>query len=363
MRVILSCAGTGGHIYPAIAIADKIKERHPEAEILFIGTKTGMENRLVPAAGYDIKGIDSKGFDRKNLLKNFETLSALNRGSREAARIIKEFAPDAVIGTGGYVTVPVIESAHRHGFRTYIHEQNAFPGVANKLLSRVADKVFVSFKGTEKVFRHPDRAVLTGNPVRSDFMSLGREECRRKLGIAEGETMILVFGGSLGAEMINRAALEFVGVNELSGIRLFVVTGKRYYEDMVSELAKKKNADYVTLLAYADNMPELMCASDLIASRSGAIAVAEITACGKPSVLVPSPNVTNNHQYYNAKAVADEGAAVLLEEKYLKENPSALAEELLSLLARPESMASMAEAARKAGTLDAAERIAEETGF
>ena len=353
MKVILTCGGTGGHIYPAIAIADKIKEKHPEAEILFIGTKKGMENNLVPAAGYNIKGIDASGFSRKSIKANVATLHNLRVGGRDAEKIIKDFKPDLAIGTGGYVTGSVLLHAHHLGVPCCVHEQNAIPGMANKLISEFADKVFISFENTLSGFRHPKRVVYTGNPIRSDFTKLDRKACREELGIKDDEIMILATGGSLGAAKLNEEIIKFAKKISLPEIKLFFVTGKRYYDQIEKECPK----DHVTLIDYANNMPVLMTAADLVVSRSGAIAVSEITASGKPSVLVPSPNVTNNHQYHNAKAIADEGAAVLVEEKNFSEEESVLADEILSLLASPESLISMAEHAKRIGKTDAADII------
>ena len=357
MKVVLSCGGTGGHIYPAIAIADKIKEHHPDAEILFIGTKLGMENDLVPKAGYKIVGIDAKGIDRKNLLKNIETVVTYFEGSHEVKRILKEFKPDVVIGTGGYVTGSVISQAHRLGIKCCIHEQNAVPGVANKYLSGNADKVFISFEGTEKAFRHPERVTLTGNPIRSSFTALDREECRKALGLSPEDKMVLVFGGSLGAEVLNRETLGLVDEMAGSGIKLYFVTGKRYYEKIKAAVDSKAGTEGLTLVAYADNMPQLMSAADLVVSRAGAIAVSEITASGKPSVLVPSPNVTNNHQYHNAKAVADAGAALLIEEKDLPEGGNVLAKKVLELAKDSTKLQQMSADAARIGRVDAAEVI------
>ena len=221
MRFVLSCGGTGGHIYPAIAIADKIREKDPQAEILFIGTKKGMENRLVPAAGYEIKGIEARGFDRKNFLNNFKTVHTYLEDSQEVYRILKDYAPDAAIGTGGYVTGSVIAVAHRLGIRTYIHEQNALPGVANKFLSGFVDKVFVSFDGTQNAFRHPERVKLTGNPIRSGFTALDKAECRARLGLKDSEIMVLMFGGSLGVEVLNREALGLASKIEGTNVKLY----------------------------------------------------------------------------------------------------------------------------------------------
>ena len=202
MKVIMTCGGTGGHIYPAIAIADKIKEHNPDAEILFIGTKKGMENRLVPQAGYEIKGIDASGIDRKHLLRNFKTAINYIKGGNEASEIIREFGPGTVIGTGGYVTGSVIKKAKALGIPCYIHEQNAFPGVANKALESSVEKVFISFPEAASYFKDKSKIVLSGNPIRAGFINHPKT--------LHGKKCVLVCGGSLGAEMINRAAIEMI---------------------------------------------------------------------------------------------------------------------------------------------------------
>ena len=355
MRAILSCGGTGGHIYPAIAIADKIKENEPDAEILFIGTKKGMENRIVPDAGYRIEGIDASGFNRKNIMANVETLRNLREGSKEAYEIIKEFKPDVVIGTGGYVTGTVLTVAHRSSVPCFIHEQNAIPGMANRLISEYANGVFISFEGTGKGFRHQNRVFYTGNPVRSDFASLNRTECRKKLGIADDETMVLATGGSLGAAVLNREIVQLVNELTLPEVKVYFVSGKRYYDDIKAQCEGKR----VTLIDYADNMPELILASDLVISRAGAIAVSEITASARASVLIPSPNVTNNHQYHNAKAIADAGAAVLLEEKDMSSEYGELAAVVLDLVKDGDRRRTMAECAKQIGRSNAADVIYE----
>ena len=356
-KVLITCGGTGGHIYPGIAIASKIVEHDSDAKILFIGTKQGMENRLVPAAGFEIKGIDASGIDRHNLLKNFKTLENSIRGSHEAAKIIKEFAPDIAIGTGGYVTGTVIMQAHKQGIPCFIHEQNAVPGLTNKMLERFASKLFISFPESAEHFRHPEKTVLTGNPIRGEFSSLDRSECRKKLGLGD-ETFILLFGGSLGAEVLNEACLDLISKLPESGVKLCFVTGKRYYPEICKKLEKSGlNKPSLMLLDYADNMPELMTASDIIISRAGAIAVSEILACGKPSVLVPSPNVTNNHQYHNAKSIADRNAALLAEEKDIVGNYGKFSETVLKLANDRERINEMSKAARKIAVTDAAEKI------
>jgi len=365
MKAILTCAGTGGHIYPAIAIADKIKKEDPDAEILFIGTKAGMENTLVPKAGYNITGIDASGFNRSELMKNFKTLDNIVKGTVQARKILKEFKPDVVIGTGGYVTGPVVSTAASMGIKTCIHEQNAIPGMANKMLEGAVKKVFISFEDSKKYFKHPEKTILSGNPIRADFLTLDPAYCRRKLGVTDDTFAVLAFGGSLGAEMLNKAVIRMTERmvspegQALGKVKLFFVTGKRYYDEIHAAMDLNRLGDMVQLIPYADNMPELILASNVVISRAGAIAVSEIMASGKPSILIPSPNVTNDHQYHNAKAIADAGAAVLLEEKNLGDTFDGLADAVFALCKDEKAAAAMAEAARRTGSTTATDIIYE----
>lgn len=357
MKVILACGGTGGHIYPAIAIADKIKRKHPDAEILFIGTERGMERTLVPENGYAFDWISASGFNRKNIFKNIKTLADILKGSKQAGRLIKNFNPDFVIGTGGYVTGPVLKEAHRRGIPVYIQEQNAVPGVANKMLERYARKVFVSFPDSAKYFKDSKKLVFSGNPIRKAFSVAAIMDCRNMFGLAEKDFMVLVFGGSLGADVLNRETLKMIRALQADKVKVFFVTGQRYYEAVSAELQTMEDPSFVTLIPYADNMPTLLNAADLVISRAGAIALSEITACGKPSVLVPSPNVTNNHQYYNAKALESVGAAILLEEKDFRTDEPLLSDFVLKLKNNKEKLNAMAAASARMGRIDAADII------
>ena len=360
MRAILSCAGTGGHIYPAIAIADKIRRMEPDSEILFIGTKTGMENRLVPGAGYEIKSIDASGFNRKNMLKNVKTAVNLARGSRETEHILKEFKPDVVIGTGGYVTGTVVRKAAKLGIPCYIHEQNVVPGMANKMLEKYVQKVFISFEESRGHFQSADKLVLSGNPIRKEFLIEDVSDARAQLALTDSDFMILITGGSLGAEVPNLASLDLIAqlAEDPKGAKVFFVTGKRYYEEIKAKVdAVEGAAGFVRVIDYADNMPVLMSAADLIVSRAGAIALSEITASGQPSILIPSPNVTNNHQYYNAKALADAGAAVLVEESSLADGFGAFTAAVMQLLSARERLNLMAERSAGLGRTDAVDII------
>ncbi len=358
MKVIMTGGGTGGHIYPAIAIADKIKRKHPEAEILFVGTEKGMEKDLVPKNGYEIRFITVTGFHRKQLWKNLRTAVDLAKGNREANRIMKEFRPDLVIGTGGYVCGPVVRAAHKRGIKTYIHEQNALPGVTNKLLEKYVDKVFISFPESNRFFKNQSKLVVTGNPIRKSFLLCGMNHSRDKMSIKANEFVILCFGGSLGAGKINNTMIHVIeAVNPMTDTRLVFITGKNYYKKVVDTLKEREISlnDNINILEYADNMHEYLSAADLVISRAGALTVSEITACGKAAILIPSPNVTGNHQFFNAKVVADKGGAIILEEKDLSDEK--LLGTILRLKNNKEALNIMSAASAKVGRVDAVDVI------
>lgn len=332
MRVIMTGGGTGGHIYPAIAIADKIKERYPEAQILFVGTEKGKEKTIVPNNGYPIEFITVAGFNRKNLLKNIEVMRKLQKGNKEAKKIMKEFQPDLVIGTGGYVCGPVVRAAHKAGIKTYTHEQNAFPGVTNKLLEKYVDRLFLGFPEAQQYFKHREKHIMAGNPVRKAFFTADKQTSRKALGFAPDDFVLLAFGGSQGAGRINKAMIRVIEtLNGMSGVQVCMGTGEYYYQAILRELEDRgiEKKDNIHILEYIENMDQYLSASDLVLSRSGALTVAEVTVCGKAAVFIPSPIVTGNHQYYNAKAVADHGGAILIEEKDL--DTDALIAQILKL--------------------------------
>ena len=356
--------GTGGHIYPAIAIADKIKRKHPDAEILFVGTEKGMEKDLVPKNGYDIRFITVSGFHRKKLWKNIKTAMDLLKGNHQANKIVKEFKPDLVIGTGGYVCGPVVRAAHKKGIKTYIHEQNAFPGVTNKLLEKYVDKVFISFPESKGYFKDPSKLVVTGNPIRKSFLLCGMNDSREKMGIKPNEFVILCFGGSLGAGKINSTMIHVIrAINDMPDIRLFFITGRHYYNKVMETLKEEKidQNDNINILEYADNMHEYLSAADLVISRAGALTVSEITACGKASILIPSPNVTGNHQFFNAKVVSDKGGAIIVEERDLSDEK--LLGTILRLKNNKEALNSMSAASAKIGRIDAVDMIYDHLGI
>jgi len=358
MKVIMTGGGTGGHIYPAIAIADRIKRRHPDAEILFVGTGRGMEKELVPKNGYDIRFITVSGFHRKKLWKNVKTAVDLVKGNIQAARILKEFKPDLVIGTGGYVCGPVVRAAHKRGIRTFIHEQNAFPGMTNRILEKYADKVFISFPESKRYFKDQSKLVVTGNPIRKSFLLCSLNHSRGKMNIGAGEFVVLCFGGSLGSGKINSTMIRVVeAATGMPDMRLFFITGRNYYDKVLDSLKKEgiELTDNINIMEYADNMHEYLSAADLVISRAGALTVSEITACGKAAILIPSPNVTGNHQYFNAKVVADKGGAIIIEEKDLTDEK--LLGTILRLKNNREAINSMSAASAKVGKIDAVDAI------
>lgn len=358
MKIIMTGGGTGGHIYPAIAIADRFKERNMDVDVLFVGTQHGLEKELVPRSGYEIRFIDASGIDRRNLLKNFKTLKDYSAGKRQARRIIEEFRPDAVIGTGGYVCGPVVKTAAKMGIKTYIHEQNAAPGLTNKILEKYVETVFLGFEEGAKYFKEPDKHVVSGNPVRDSFFSADKDTSRKELGIDPDDFVLLSFGGSQGAGRINRAMLDVAAkYNDAEGIQVYFVTGKRYYEPVLREMEDRqiRLGGNIHVLEYINDMEKYLSASDIVVSRSGALAVSEIAVCATPSILIPSPNVTGNHQMFNAKAIADKGGAVLMEEAELTEH--GLTEAIENLRQDKDALKKMSEAAKACAPMDASDII------
>ncbi|MCR4709163.1 MAG: undecaprenyldiphospho-muramoylpentapeptide beta-N-acetylglucosaminyltransferase [Clostridiales bacterium] len=361
MRVIITGGGSGGHVYPAIAIADKFKEKDPNTEILYIGYMYGFEKDVVPKAGYKMEEIDTCWVDRSNPIRLLHTLRYVNIGIRSARKIIKKFKPDVIVGTGGFVCFPVIFPANRMGIPCFVHEQNAFPGLSNRTLEKYVKKIFLGFEEGGRFFKDQSKLVTTGNPVRKSFYEIKKEDARKKLGFKEDDFVVLSFGGSLGAEAINSLAMGLVEeMNGKEGQVLIFGTGKQYYDNVMEEISKAsiELADNVKVMNYIDDMDNYIAASDLVVSRAGALTVAETLVQGKPSILVPSPNVTGNHQYFNAKAVADNGAAILIEEK--DADPDRIREILRELRANPEKLSEMGKKAKECAPGEATEIIYDE---
>lgn len=310
LKVIISGGGTGGHIFPAIAIANEIKRQRPEADILFVGAEGRMEMEKVPAAGYKIVGLPVAGFDRKRLWRNVGVLIKLAKSVRRAKKVVREFCPDVVVGVGGYASGPVLKVAQQLGIPTLLQEQNSYAGVTNKMLAKKADKICVAYKGMDRFFPG-DKITLTGNPVRREITAAGKD---RKAGLASfglsaDRPTVLVVGGSLGARTLNESLLPRLDDFEKAGVQLIWQTGKNFGtrgKDAAKGRAGIVVSDFIT------NMADAYQAADLVVSRAGACAISEIELLGKPSVLVPSPNVAEDHQTKNAQALERERAAILI---------------------------------------------------
>ena len=362
MRVVMTGGGTAGHINPALSIADAIKREYPDAEILFIGAEGRMETTLVPKAGYPIRTITVEGFQRKlspeNIKKNVRAVYHAVTAGIEAARILREFRPDIAIGTGGYVCGPVLRKAAKLGIPVLVHESNALPGVTVKMLAPHAKAVMVSDEAAKKHLLSSANVIVTGNPLRYDLLTVDKAQARQELGIDE-RPLVLCFGGSLGARPLNEAIVGVLAQADADKVQFIIGTGRGVNHARVQALLKEKNivpdGVHVRVRDYIDDMPRCMAAADLVISRCGAMTLSELPALRKPSILVPSPYVAENHQYYNAMVLADRGAAVCVEEKDL--TAERLWNEIQNTVLSPEALARMSEAAGDAAVLDATERI------
>lgn len=365
MKVIFAAGGTGGHINPALAAAGEIRERYPDAEILFVGTKTKMEAKLVPQAGFNFKTIDISGFYRQlsfeNIKRNIGTVFKLFRSSSQAKKIIKEFNPDVVVGFGGYVSGPVVRAAAKMGIKTAIHEQNAFPGITNKALAKVVSQVMLTSEKAEKYLEAKNPVIVTGLPVRGEMLKADRDFCRHKLGIADDKILVLSMGGSLGAEAINKAMVNLIAKNA-SNKKLYFLHAMGQYGLWFPEKLKEAGVDAdktdnVEIRQYISDMEVCMPAADIVICRAGASSISELQALGKASILIPSPNVAENHQYYNAMDLVEKDAAKLIEEKDLTDEK--LEEVFRSYADNPSEINKVGENARAMARADAKNKIAD----
>lgn len=357
MKVLLSGGGTGGHVYPAIAIANRIKEEHPDAEIVFVGTAKGIESEIVPKYGYELKTVTVQGFKRKIDFDNVKRVFKLFKGLEESRKVVKKFKPDVVIGTGGYVSGPVLFNASMNKVPTVIHEQNSFPGVTNKILAKMVSAVLTSFEDSHKRFPEGTREklVLTGNPVRKEILTARKNSARRNLGITEDKKMVLCYGGSGGSKDINNA-MELVIENMVKDDVAFIfATGKYYYEEFSKSISHITLKPYQKVVPYLEDMANALAASDLVIGSAGAISLAEITALGKPSIIIPKAYTAENHQEYNAKSIENQGAGVAMLEKDL--TPQKLNELVFKLLGDKENLIDMANASKNIGKPEAIELI------
>lgn len=313
MRVVISAGGTGGHINPAVSIGKYILSQSKDNEVLFIGSDGLLEKRLYRDCGGEYKLFKAKGLDRKNLLRNFSILSEDYKAYKGILKEVKKFKADIGISCGGYISFMAMEAVKRTNAPYIITEQNAYPGLTNRLLSQNATKYCLAFEKANEFLKHPERSVVTGNPVRKEFSDFNKKLLRQKLGFPDNKKVVLCFGGSLGAEKMNEAFIEIANKND-DDIILYIGTGQRYFERFSQKIKENKN---VIIKEYIDNMPEVLCACDLAVTRAGAMTVSEICASKTPSILVPSPNVTADHQTKNASVVSESGGGIMISEKDL----------------------------------------------
>ena len=363
MNLIFTCGGTAGHINPAIAVANMMRERHPDCNILFIGAKGHMEEKLVPQAGYDLKCLEGSGLSRgKNLAavkKNLHAVKCVREGVKACKKIFREFKPDVVIGTGGYASYPVVKCAAGMGIPTAVHESNMVPGLTTKMLEGSADRIMVGFEECRQHYRHPDKIVVTGTPVRGDFFDLTRSQAREKLGLTDDRPLIVSFWGSLGASHMNAHMEDFFRLEAADGMPFHHIhgVGKSGYPAMTARL-RADGLDHVPGLdvrEYIYDMAPVMRAADLVICRAGASTISEITALATPAILVPSPYVTNNHQEKNARILEQHGGAVVLLEA--DASGEALYRAASGILRDPQRQADMSRGMAELGIRDATKRL------
>lgn len=326
MKVIIAAAGTGGHINPALAIANKIKQEEPNSQIVFIGTNRGLENDLVPRAGYELRTIDAYGFNRKISIDNIKKIYRTFKSIKQAEKIIEEVKPDIMIGTGGYICVPVGLAAYKQNVPIVLHESNAFPGVAIKMLSKKANTILLGFEDAKKRIPNAKNMVVVGNPSKVRKLNLTekqKEEIVSKIGLNTNKPILLVFGGSQGAQRINESLINIINEHLNTNYQIIWATGPNQYDDIKTKLQSLNisinNIKDVKILPYIYNMEEVMNCADLVVSRSGAMTITEIAVVGKPSIFIPFPYATENHQEYNARVLEKVNAAKIILDSKLDE--------------------------------------------
>lgn len=354
MKIVVSGGGTGGHIYPALALIRTIKQKHPDTEFLYIGTEKGLESTLVTRENIPFKAIEITGFKRSISAENLKTIARFLKGVKACKKTLKEFKPDAVIGTGGYVCGPVVYAAAKLKIPSIIHEQNSVPGLTNKFLSRYVDKVAICFESARQFFP-VKKVVMTGNPRASEVLGQTDTSVLKSYELNEGKSTVLIFGGSRGARPINEAVIKALAQFAQKSYQVLYVTGDVHYENVKKEASLVGHSQNISVVPFIHNMPEILRAVDLVVARAGATTIAEITALGLPSILIPSPYVTNNHQEKNAKSLTDNGAALMLLEKDL--TGLKLLETIDAILLDKNKENKMKNAAQKLGIPDASDRL------
>ncbi len=364
MKVVFTCGGTAGHVNPALALAGLVKARRPESEILFVGARRGMERTLIETAGWPFRAVEVSSFHRslkpKEIRHNFVSLRNLLRSPGEARAILEEFPADLVVGTGGYASYPMIRAASKMGIPTAIHESNAIPGLTTRLLEGHTGLIMVGFEECRKNYKHPEKVLVTGTPVRGDFFEMTKREAKERLGMNDGRPLIVSFWGSLGAAEMNRQIAQFMAL-EAKTLPFHHVHGagtmgckhmNQYLSEAGVELSRIPELD---VREYIQDMGTLMRAADLVICRAGASTISELTALGEPAIIVPSPNVVNNHQEHNARVLADAGGAVMVLEK--DSSGKLLYDTACEILRDPERRKQMSAAMASLGSVDAAEKI------
>ena len=358
LNVLVSGGGTGGHIFPALSIANEVQRRHPEARILFVGAEGRMEMEKVPAAGYNIIGLPVSGFDRKHLLRNVKVLARLFKSMGLAKKILSDFKPNIAIGVGGYASGPMLKAAQKIGIPTLLQEQNSYAGVTNKLLAAKAECICVAYEGMERFFPQ-EKIVLTGNPVRRNLLDCGAtpEQARQAMGVDPNKKTILIIGGSLGARTINNAIIDGLSrIGEAFNVQVIWQTGK-IYDQQCREALDASGVKNVSQMPFISNMDMAYRAADLVVSRAGASSISELQLLGKPAILVPSPNVAEDHQTKNALALADRDAAIMVRDA---DAASQLVETMLKTVCDDARIAALGDNVSKMALRDAAERIVDE---
>ncbi len=360
MRIIITGGGTGGHIYPALALARYIRQVNPGAELLFVGASGGMEETLIPQAGFELETLPVRGIPSKLNMRLLQVFYLMGKSIRQAGRILQKFKPDFVIGTGGYAAAPLALAALNRRIKVLIHEQNVLPGRTNRLLAPLAEKVCLSFEVSRRHFIRRKNLVLTGNPRASEMGEVDKKKARNILNMDPDLPFLLAAGGSQGAHVLNQSMMDFLFLSSAhKNFQVLYVTGERYYEEVISRVESLKIPQIyrgrLQIRSYQQDMPLAMAASDLMITRAGATTIAELTALGLPAVIVPSPNVAHNHQLINALELSRQGAAVLLEEKEI--NGVRLQQIVRNLFTKPEELTKMSENSKRLGHPGAAQNI------
>lgn len=359
MNIIVSGGGTGGHIYPAISLIEELKKRDENNKILYVGTEKGLESSIVPKLGIDFKTIHVRGIPRKINANSFKALKELFKGLKEANKILKDFKPDLVIGTGGYVSGPILYKATKTKAKVAFHEQNSFPGVTNRILSRYVDRYFVTFEESIKYFKNQEKAVVTGNPIRNRFTDIGtnKDAAIEQYKISENKKVVFIFGGSNGSEILNKATLDMVDkISNQDVFEVILATGKLNYDEFIQKSGN--DIRNLHIYPYIDDIDKAYSVSDLIVTSSGAITLAELSFLGKASILVPKAYTTENHQEHNARAFEKIGASKVILEKDV--NANTLFDQINEILSDDKLLQELSENSKKMSYPTACKDIVDE---